>query len=83
MPGILVGYARVSTCDQQAGLLSMGGQTIDTRGPTSKLIITMLAGDCRVRRGLCWNVSGRVSPRRGLMGNTRAGSRRHAPGPPR
>ena len=125
MPGILVGYARTSTCDQQAGLdaqirdlkaagceeifseqvsalaqrdrlkealrfvrrndtlvcckpdrlarsttdllrivddldrrgvglimLSMGGQRIDTRSPTGKLMITMLAAIAEFERGL-------------------------------
>src|SRR6476660_6707203 len=125
MAGILIGYARVSTCDQQAGLdaqirdlkaagceetfaeqvsavaqrdrlrgalrfvrrgdtlvackpdrlarsttdllrivdhldrrgvglimLSMGGQRIDTRSPTCKLMITMLAAIAQVARGL-------------------------------
>jgi DNA invertase Pin-like site-specific DNA recombinase len=125
MPGILVGYARVSTCDQQAGLdaqlrdlkaagceelfseqisavaqrdrlkealrfvrrgdslvvckpdrlarsttdllrivedldrsgvglimLSMGGQQIDTRSPTGKLMVTMLAAIAEFERGL-------------------------------
>jgi DNA invertase Pin-like site-specific DNA recombinase len=125
MAGILVGYARVSTCDQQAGLdaqirdlkaagceeifseqvsavaqrdrlkealrfvrrndtlvatkpdrlarsttdllrivddldrrgvglimLSMGGQTIDTRSPTGKLMITMLGAIAEFERGL-------------------------------
>src|SRR6202453_3343312 len=125
MPGILVGYARTSTCDQQAGLdaqirdlkaagceeiffeqtsavvqrvrlkealrfvrrsdtlvcckpdrlarsttdllrivdgldrrgvglimLSMGGQTMDTRSPTGKLMITMLAAIAEFERGL-------------------------------
>ena len=125
MPGILVGYARVSTCDQQAGLdaqvrdlkaagceeifseqvsavaqrdrlkealrfvrrgdtmvtckpdrlarsttdllriaddldrrgvglimLSMGGQQIDTRSPTGKLMVTMLAAVAEFERGL-------------------------------
>ena len=126
MPGVLVGYARTSTCDQQAGLdaqirdlkaagceeifaeqvsaavaqrdrlkeamrfvrrgdtlvcckpdrlarsttdllrivddldrrgvglimLSMGGQTIDTRSPTGKLMITMLAAIAEFERGL-------------------------------
>jgi DNA invertase Pin-like site-specific DNA recombinase len=125
MPGILVGYARTSTCDQQAGLdaqirdlkaigceevyaeqvsavaqrdrfsealrfvrrgdtlvcckpdrlarstmnllrivddldrrgvgliiLSMGGQQIDTRSPTGKLMVTMLAAIAEFERGL-------------------------------
>ena len=115
MPGIVVGYARVSTTDQQAGLdaeeifseqvsalgqrdrlkealrfvrrgdtvavtkpdrlarsttdllrivedldrrgvglvmLSMGGQEIDTRSPTGKLMVTMLAAIAEFERGL-------------------------------
>ena len=64
-------------------MLSMGGQRIDTRSPTGKLMITMLAAIAEFERGFCWSASGRGRQGEGWTGNTRAGSRRHAPRPPR
>ena len=155
MAGILVGYARVSTCDQQAGLdaqirdlkaagceeifaeqvsavaqrdrlkealrfvrrgdtlvackpdrlarsttdllrilddlerrgvglimLSMGGQRIDTRSPTGKLMVTMLGPSPNSSVGCCWNGSEKVWRRQSTTENTRDGSRLRAPRPP-
>ena len=156
MPGILVGYARTSTCEQQAGLdaqvrdlkvagceeifseqvsavaqrdrlnealrfvrrgdtlvcgkpdrlarsttdllrivdhldrrgvglimLSMGGQRIDTRAPTGKLMITMLGAIAEFERGLLLERQREGVAKAKQEGSTKAGNQRHAPGPPK
>ena len=64
-------------------MLSMGGQRIDTRSPTGKLMVTMLAAIAEFERGLFWNGSARGWQRRSWTGNTRVGSRRRGPKRPR
>ena len=156
MPGILVGYARTSTCEQQAGLdaqvrdlkaagceeifseqvsavaqrdrlsealrfvrrgdtlvackpdrlarsttdllrivdgldrrgvglimLSMGGQTIDTRSPTGKLMITMLAAIAEFERGLLLERQREGVAKAKQEGSTKAGNLPHVPRPPK
>jgi hypothetical protein len=53
-------------------ILSMGGERLDTRNPTSKLMLTILAGVATWNARSCWSGSGRASPRRRRPGNTRA-----------
>ena len=64
-------------------MLSMGGQRIDTRAPTGKLMITMLGAIAEFERGLLLRASAKVSQRHGWTGNTRVESRPHEPRPPR
>ena len=50
----------------------MGGERLDTRNPTSKLMLTILAGVESWEREFSWNASARASARRRLPANTRA-----------
>jgi hypothetical protein len=60
-------------------MLSMGRQRIDTRSPTGKLMITMLAAIASSSADFCWSVSGRVSPKRSRREDTKGSNLRHVP----
>jgi hypothetical protein len=64
-------------------MLSMGRQRIDTRSPTGKLMITMLAAIASSSADFCWSVSGRVSPKRNSRASTRDGNLPHVPRRPK
>jgi DNA invertase Pin-like site-specific DNA recombinase len=58
-------------------VLSMGGERFDTRNPTAKLMLTILAGAWLPgNRKSCWSVNARASPRRRARASIRAGSLR-------
>jgi hypothetical protein len=50
----------------------MGGEKLDTRKPTSMLMLTILARVPTWNARSCWNVSESASPRRERQANTRA-----------
>jgi DNA invertase Pin-like site-specific DNA recombinase len=54
-------------------VLSMGGERLDTRNPTSKLMLTILAGVATWSARSCWSASARVSPGPRRRADTRAG----------
>jgi DNA invertase Pin-like site-specific DNA recombinase len=62
-------------------VLSMGGQRLDTRNPTSKLILTILGGVATWEREIIWRGNARVSPRQPPKGNTKAAPRPSAARP--
>jgi len=57
-------------------VLRKGGQRLDTRNPTSKLMLTILAGVATWEREVMLERQPRGSPRRRLRGNIRGGCRR-------
>ncbi len=64
-------------------MLSMGGQRIDTRAPTGKLMITMLGAIAEFERGLLLERQREGVAKDGSTANTKGGSRPHEPMPPR
>ena len=52
-------------------VLSMGGERLDTRNPTSKLMLAILAGVATWRGRSCWSDRARASPRQRPPANTK------------
>jgi DNA invertase Pin-like site-specific DNA recombinase len=64
-------------------MLGMGGQQIDTRAPTGKLMVTMLGAVAEFERGCFWNGSVKAWPRQRRTANTVEESQRHGRRPTR
>jgi hypothetical protein len=64
--GLISFAAQFPDVDKKAGtegvILSMGGERLDSRNPTSKLMLTILAESSPGNVRSCSNASARVSP---------------------